>query len=194
MPRLTGVFSGFTDLEQLNAEDLNRWLKAKESPFYLENYIGNRILYPQAIPVSLRDLEIDLAIFREYLRRHPEVVYNPKTKKMLIPEELELRFPPLQKLVGAILDVIVLNEPTPIILRRINNSVEVVGTIISYTPAKEGFTDVNINGQTLKLETETVTILPNKEKGVVVQVADAHPVSVAGGSLGIVIDLRKAQS
>src|SRR5581483_2689281 len=189
MPRLTGVFSGFTDLEQLNAEDLNRWLKAKESPFYLENYIGNRILYPQAIPVSLRDLEIDLAILREYLRRHPEVVYNAKTKKMLIQEELEMRFPPLQKLIGAILDVLTLEAPTPILLQRVSGVIEVVGTIISYTPTKEGFTDVNINGQALKLETETVTILPNKEQHVVVQIGETHPVNVAGGSLGIVIDL-----
>jgi hypothetical protein len=194
MPKLTGIFSGFLDLDQLSADDLNHWLKAKENPFYLENYIGDRILYPQAIPVSLRDLEIDLAILREYLRRHPEIVYNSKTKKMFIPEELEMRFPPLQKLVGAILDVIVLSEPTPIIVRRVNNSVEIVGTIISYTPVKEGFTDVNINGQTLKLETETVTILPSREEHVVAQIAHNNPVNVAGGSLGIVIDLRKAGS
>lgn len=192
MPKLTGVFSRFTDLEELNVEGINYWLKVKENPFYLENYIGNRILYSQAIPVSLRDLEIDLAILREYLRGHPEIVYNAKTKKMFIQEELEMRFPPLQKLIGAVLDVLILEGTTPIIIHRIDGVVEVVGTIISHTPQKEGFTDVNINGQILKLETETVTILPNKEQHVVVQIGDEPTFNVSGGTLGVVVDLRKA--
>ncbi len=191
MPKLTGIFSGFKDLEKLNAEDLNRWLKLKENPFYLENYIGNRILYPQAIPISLRDLEIDLAILREYLRRHPEIIYNPKIKKMLIPEELEMRFPPLQKLIGAILDVVAPEGPTPVIIQGVNGVIDLVGTIISHTPTKIGFTDVNINGQILKLESDTVTILPNREQQIVVQIGVLPPVNLAGGSLGIVIDLRK---
>lgn len=193
MPKLVGVFSNFKDLEKLTADDLNRWLKYKENPFYLENFIGNRILYPQVIPISLRDLEIDLAILREYIRLHPESIYNPNSKKMMIQEELEIRFPPLAKLVAAILDVIMLEGATPITIKRLSGAIDVVGTIIAHTPQSQGFTEVKINGQSLALEINTITILPSKEERVTVQVGNNLPIIVAGGTLGIVIDLRKLQ-
>lgn len=193
MPKLVGVFSAFKDLEKLKAEDLNQWLKVKENPYYLENFIGNRILYPQVVPISIRELEIDLAILREYIKLHPESVYNSRTKKLILEEELEIRFPPFAKLIAVILDVLDLEGPTSVLVKRLSGTLEIVGTIIAFTPSNQGFTEVKINGQVLALETSTVTILPNQEKAVMVQLDDSTALSVAGGSLGIVIDLRKVK-
>lgn len=193
MPKLTGFFSGFPELGKLTVEDVNHWLKAKEQVFFVENFIGNRYLYPQTIPLSADDLEVDFALLREFIRYHPEFVYSAKNKKLQILEELELRFPPPQKLIGAVLDVLALVDQTPVLLRKTSGEVRLVGTVVSFTPSEgESFSDVNVNGQLLKLQSGTVTILPNREDHIVVQINSQPPLSISGGQLGVVIDLRKA--
>jgi hypothetical protein len=193
MPKLSGIFSNFADLDNLTAQELYPWLRAKEQAFYLENFIGNRILYPQTIPSNLSDAEIDLAILREFIKKNPIVVYSDKLKKMIIPEDLIVRFPPLQKLLSALLDVLTLEEVTQVLLKRYDSSTEVAGTVIRiFYQEGESFSDVNINGQILKLEFESTTILPNKDPHIVVQIDSQPALNVAGGSLGLVIDLRKA--
>jgi hypothetical protein len=111
---------------------------------------------------------------------------------MIIAEDLIMRFPPLQKLISALLDVLILGEVTPVLLKRYNGASEMVGTVVR-TIYKEGesFSDVNVNGQLLKLEFESTTILPNKDPHIVVQIDSQPTLNVAGGSLGLVIDLRK---
>lgn len=192
MPKLTGVFGNFEGLDSLTADELNQWLKSKEQSYFIENYLGNKILYPQSIPSTMQDLEIDMAIFREYIRRSPQLVISPKNKKMVIPEEFIVRFPPIQKLISIILDVVTLSTITPISIARFNGMVETVGTVVSIiNQNKEGFTDVNVNGQLLKLEVGSVTILPNKEQNIIIQVEKNQPIKVNGGEIGVVIDLRK---
>jgi hypothetical protein len=191
MPKLSGIFSNFADLDKVTAEDLHPYLKAKEQSFYLENFIGNRILYPQTVPINLTDLEIDLAILRLFIKQNPVVVYAEQLKKIIIQEDLVMRFPPIQKLIGAILDVLTLEQVTPIVLRRFNGGIENLGTVIRVTSNDGGFMDVNVNGQVLKLEFDSLTILPNKDPHIVVQVDSQPSLNVVGGSLGLVVDLRK---
>lgn len=192
MSKLTGIFSPFFELDSLSATDLNHYLKSQEQAFFLENYIGNRILYPQAIPSSSHDLEIDLAILREYLKQHPEVLYSPKSNKLVVPEEFEIRFPPFSALIGAILDILELDEVTGVVLKKFSGQTEIMGTIVRVLPEESAdFIDVNVNGQLFKSELGSVTILPLKEQHIVIQIDRNHPLNVNGGSLGVVIDLRK---
>ena len=64
--------------------------------------------------------------------------------------------------------------------------------MLTYRPRVEKVVEVNINGQLLEMEAGAVTILPNSEKNNLVQIGSNLPLSVAGGDLGLVIDLRKA--
>lgn len=102
MPRLTGVFESF-NLEEIPPEDIARWLKPAPSLNTIENYLANKLLYPQTIPVTQADLAVELAIFREVIRRHPEKFQAQD--KINISKDLADRIP-LLDLTLALIDVL----------------------------------------------------------------------------------------
>ena len=68
MPRLAGLFDSFDNLDQISPEAIASWLKPVPSLNQLENYLANRILYPQVLPLTGQDMQIDLSILREALK------------------------------------------------------------------------------------------------------------------------------
>ena len=68
MPKLSGLFDSFDNLDQIDIDSLILWLKNKPSSIQLENYLANKILYPQITPITADEMKIDLAILREILR------------------------------------------------------------------------------------------------------------------------------
>lgn len=68
MARLTGLFDSFDNLDQISPEAIASWLKPVPQLNQLENYLVNKILYPQALPLTERDMKIDLSILREALK------------------------------------------------------------------------------------------------------------------------------
>src|SRR5687767_12024497 len=100
MPKLSGLFDSFENLDQIEAENLLPWLKAPPNPVQLENYLANKILYPQTLPLSEVDMKIDLAILREALKINgPKIgeksnamlgdnpFLNVALRKIIIPEK-----------------------------------------------------------------------------------------------------------
>lgn len=57
-------------LSYLPAEQINRWLPVSASPFFVEDYWGNRQLYPMQIPTSHEYKLLDHAILRALLRTY----------------------------------------------------------------------------------------------------------------------------
>lgn len=104
MPKLTGIFSIFPDLESIPPEDIARWLKPNPGFEFIGNYLGNKLLYPETIPVTQADLAIDLAILREVIRRYPEKFQTPG--KFLISNQLALRIGSILDLTLALVDVL----------------------------------------------------------------------------------------
>ena len=68
MPKFSGLFDSFDNLEKINVENVASFLKNPPQLISLENYLANRILYPQTLPLTEENLEIDLAILREALK------------------------------------------------------------------------------------------------------------------------------
>ena len=87
MPKVSGIFEKFKDLEQIPIDDISRWLKPQPE-YFLENFIANRLLYPQVLPLTIQDLEIELAILKEVVKR------DPKHKTHDLQIEFLHRFPP----------------------------------------------------------------------------------------------------
>lgn len=75
MPRLSGLFDDFDNLDQITPEDIACWLKPVPELGQLENYLANKILYPQTLPATERDMQIELAILRQALK-----LIAPKSK------------------------------------------------------------------------------------------------------------------
>jgi hypothetical protein len=127
MARLTGIFDEFSNLNQITAEDIIRWLKVKQNPFYTQNFLANRVYYPQAVPVNDQELEIDWAILREALIRNPHI-FNQADKKIIVDEKFITRFPDMGKLATVFIDSFKFSEPVQLILERGSEQV-VLGTI-----------------------------------------------------------------
>lgn len=68
MPKLAGLFDSFDNLDQISPEAIAFWLKPIPQANFLENYLANKILYPEALPLTEHDMQIDLGILREALK------------------------------------------------------------------------------------------------------------------------------
>lgn len=196
MPKLTGVFDWFKNLDTIPTSDLMVTLSIKGDPHTIENFLGNRILYPQTIPPTNSDLELDCKILLEALKRQPEVVFDKDKQNLVLPEEFTTRFPPFIKLVALLIDAI---KPQGLaglfmksqILRRL-------GTIVSSPLAKQALSRANqnaaptisINGEMKQLTPGIINLLPYQGRQFSFKIADSQEIIIPGGEMGIFIDLR----
>lgn len=118
MPRLPGLLDSFDNLDQITSEEIAFWLKPVPDYQLLENYLANRILYPQTRSISEHDMQIDLAILREILKKNSPKLeaqkansllgdnpfLNTTLRKILMPVELLNFVPNLLSLVQVFID------------------------------------------------------------------------------------------
>lgn len=192
MPKLSGVFDQFADLDKVFAEDINKWLRIKIEQHTLDNFIANRIFYPQTIPMTPQEMEIDIAILKEAIKRGGKKFYNLSDNKIVIPQEFVLRFFPTHRLVAAFIDGLDdLKEITQVYLQQAGSK-KLFGSI--YIPSQ--LTDQNpvvikIDNQKYPLKLNTLTLLPIAKIGLKISIDPNKQLTINGGSLGIFIDLRK---
>lgn len=192
MSRLSGIFEQFRHLDQISISDINQWLNPKIDLIILENFIGNRIIYPQTLPITKKELEIDLAILREAIKRQPEILYQQNEKKFIIPESFQLRFASLESLIKALVEVLNPPDVTQIFLKKEKDTNYLVGSVLKKVPiSTELIVSVSVNNQTLGLRNGMVSVLPFKDQHLLVKVENQIEDLAAGGDLGLVIDLRR---
>ena len=190
MPKLTGIFEEFKELERVPVEEIKKWLKFKVEPHNLENFIANRVLYPQTVPVTLEDLLIDLAILREIVNREPSRVFNGVLNRLTIPGELIGRFGDLRKIVAAILVIISLKNITQVFLKT-NTALMPVGSILTPVnlPALP-VVGVYLDGKFTNLKMGDLAFVTVPQKHIRVRIANLSEILATGGTLGTIIDLR----
>lgn len=186
MPKLTGIFEELAGLESLPIDEINNFLSPQEHFYVLENYLGNRILYPQTIPQSKRDMEIDTAILCAYMHTHQDLFINNGLRRVVISEKIETRFPPLANLIFYFPNIFHLESTVTIAVQREIGQIEVVGTIV--TPS-ETLNKIKINGQEVNLNPEGMTYIESHEKNNEVELSN-QVLTVEGGKLGIVINQK----
>jgi hypothetical protein len=193
MPHLSGVFDQFPDLEKANIDQLLAWMSKKPERHALINFLGNRVLYPQTIPLNQSDLEMDFAILRAAIRLRPSLVFQPQTNKIIIPKIFADRFPPLRTMVLSIIEGI---NPKGIhfIYLKDGAQLKIIGSVISpLNPQRlsaDGKTVVLATGKTrqsLSVNTISVVSLPVSEAKVVL---GNEEFKALGGDVGVIIDLR----
>lgn len=84
MAKLVGFFESFDNLDLIPVEEIAKKLKIRSQLIELENFVSNRILYPQAIPTTSIDMETDIVILDMALKINKE-------KKL--PKNFKTRFP-----------------------------------------------------------------------------------------------------
>ena len=199
MPKVTGIFDIFKNLDQIRIEDIDRWLKPTSQLAFLENYFGNRIYYTQVAPVTLEEMKIDLAILRECLKRNQEF-FAENGKKIIIPEAFISRLPNLSSLILAYIDAYPVKGIVTVILTS-DFKDEILGSIVAPTFKGQGSSvDLLVEGKSYQIKQGNVNIIPChskrchinfKSKDAQILGKEEITVEAYGGKLGIVTDCRR---
>ena len=222
MPKLSGLFGSFDNLDLVSIEAVASWLKPTPNLIQLENYLANKILYPQTLPLNENEMKIDLSILREVLKINgPKSVdkkteslldYNPflniTLRKILIPKKFLGFIPNLVSLTWAFVDGLLLDRKkgdffqdvwTVILTDDID---EVVGSVLlPQFEDKSSWVDLNILSKNFKIRPGSLTIIPCRKERCELSYKfnkgtilgkKESAVEVYGGSLGLMIDGRSA--
>lgn len=221
MFRSNGLFDSFNNLNQVNPANLINWLKPVPQLDYLENYLANRILYPQTLPFSEAEMNIELAILREVLKltivgnstseQNPLLGNNPffnfTLRKVLIPSHFLSYIPNLNLLVWIFSDVLIsiiskkdwFEDLWTVVLK--DGVDETVGTIIlPQFEKKDSKFEITISGKVFNIAKNSLVVVPcNTSRCEVAYKIDhgkflgksSSVVEVYGGKLGLLIDGRR---
>lgn len=215
-----GLFDGFDNLDRISVEALAYWLKNPPALKSLENYLANRILYPQTLPQTALDMQVDLAILREVLRINTTQAFNQKNsvllsnspflsitlRKILIPGRFLNFVSDLTSLVRAFIDGLLLNRRkedwfedlwTIVLTDDID---EIAGSLLlpQFKPGP-GAIRVTVAGRDYDIKKGSIMVIPCSKTrlGIIYKVQNGtllgkqeNAVEVYGGCLGVMIDGR----
>ncbi len=191
MPKLSGAFDQFSNLQRIKIEEINHWIKPKQDPKLLTNFLGNRILYPQTIALTKQEMDIDLAILRAAIKKEPLKFYDPKLKKINIPQDFVNRFHPQTSLTAAFVDSLELNNVSQVFITEASGKKLATAVIVPQTLPEKGQVDTVLGNQKFKLKLNTLTLLPVVAGTYNLVVGQNPQLTINTGSLGIFIDLRR---
>lgn len=205
-----GLFDSFDNLSQIHPEAIASWLKPVPQIGLLENYLANKILYPETIPQTERDMQIDLAIMREAVRINTSAdgtpFLNTPFRKLLIPAKFLNFVPDLASLTWVFVDVLLLARARKDLFQDLwtivltEDSDEVVGSIILPRFEGSGGTmHLMLMNKSYEIQKGASMIIPcpktrcgiayRLQKGKVLG-KEENAIEVYGGKLGLVVDAR----
>lgn len=220
MSNLPGLFDSFDNLDQIKTEDIARWIKPQPPLEFVENYVAQRVLYPQVIPITKLDMDIDLAILREAIRlsvpkdsKNALLGDNPfinfTLRKILIPAKFLIFIENVAVLAWVFVDALLLDRSKQdrfadlwtVVLT--GETDEVIGSVLLPEFAgSAGVLQLKVLDRLYKIDAGTLTVIPCKRqrceiafniKSGQILGHDNLAIEVSGGRLGLLIDSRKRQ-
>ena len=221
MPKLSGLFSSFDNLDQIDTSSVIFWLKPAPNPIQLENYLASKILYPQTLSMSSSDMQVDLAILREALRLNgpkssesggtflgDNPFLNINLRKVIIPQRFLYFAPDLVTLTWVFVDGLLLGRVRKDLFEDLwavvvsDDIDEVVGSVvIPKFNSKADVLELNVLGKFIKIKAGSLTVVPcpkgrceiaYKLTGGNLLGKKEAALEVYGGRLGLLIDGRGA--
>lgn len=206
MPLSVGLFDDFDNLDQISLEAIAAQLKPVPQFINLENYLANRILYPQTLSQTAYDMQIDLAILREAVKmNYSKIEQKVNARKLLIPARLLNFVPDLISLTNVFIDALLFNRKMQDPLQDLwtivltDHSDEVVGSILLPQLVSGGIMEVNSLGKIYEIKQGQMIIVPcpKDRSEIAYKVKNGQAlgktesaVEIAGGKLGLVVDGR----
>lgn len=223
MIKSNGLFGMFDNLDTIDPASILSWLKPVPDLTVLENYLANRILYPQALPVNPIEVQFDLAILREALKNYffsvsenksnsllgDNPFYNFTLRKILIPKKFLLYSSGLIDLVRVFADVLLVSIEkrdwfedfwTIILTGEVD---ETIGSLLIPQFEKGGnVMRIKVINKSFSLARGELKIIPcDSQRCEFAYEIDkgrlldkqSNAVQVSGGRLGIVVDGRRMQ-
>lgn len=202
MPKVSGIFEQFQDIDLVPTDAIASWLHPSPNLYSVENYIANLIFYSQTIPTTMEDIDIELALLRELLKKNPKF-FDSKTNKISIPQEFTVRFPDITKLVWAFVDAYRPKDVAKIVLTKKTYEVT-LGTIVSpeFSSSNNGSFEFLINDgkqKSYEIKQGSLMIIPClvtrchinfKSSNAKILGKNDNLFEVLGGELGVVVDGR----
>lgn len=204
MPKVINIFDYCPNLESISISEIAEYSGPHASLIPIENKLGNRILYPNTVPTSIEDLDFDLSVLKTILEANSQYFYKKNTHKILIPEELSVLLPDIPKLIKVFIDALNPLDFVTLVLQSSSTITKSLGTLIRPNiTQKSGLANLEINGkQYHSVALGSLLIFPVtgskvdikfESKSALLLGRDRVIAEVAGGSLGIILDLRKNQ-
>lgn len=220
MPAAVGLFDSFDNLDQISSEAIASWLKPVPQLDRIENYLANKILYPQALSLTQQDMVMDLAILREALKLNGPKLQTQKVnallgdnpflnvtlRKILIPAKFLNFIPELSILTIVFIDALLLNRSKEDWFQDIwtiiltGDTDEIVGSVV--LPQFEdvsGSMHCSLMDKSYEIRSGGIKVLPcpreRCEIGYKVQKGkilgkSESAIEIYGGKLGLVVDGR----
>lgn len=223
MSQLPGLFDSFDNLDTISVDSLAIFLKSVSVNLFtiqLENYLANRILYPQTLPLTEIDMKIDLGILREVLR-----IYSPKQadkyskpllgdnpfinvtlRKIIIPRKFLYFVPNLTNLSWAFVDGLLLDrqkedwfEDLWTVVLSDDNEETVGSVILPQFNSGNDIMELFLLGRSYKIKPGSLTLVScNKEYCEIAYKftngmllgKKENAVEISGGKLGVLVDGR----
>lgn len=220
MIKSDGLFGAFDNLDRIEPINIASWLQSSPNLISIENYLANRILYPQALPITESELKIDLAILREALKintlnakegAYPLLgdnsFFNFTLRKILIPEKFLQYIPNINLIVWVFIDVLLLaiqkkdwfEDLWTIVL--VDDIDEVIGSLLLPQFDKNGAKlEVKVQNKVYSISKGELTIIPCGGQRCEVSYELDHgtllgkqtnALEVSGGRIGLVVDGRR---
>lgn len=202
MLQFGGFFDHFPKTDSLAFEKVARWISKKYDPKLLENILGNKLLYPQTVPIDIDQLDFDFGLLRELIRLNPKAFsQKPNWKEVTIPAELVPYFPDFAKLALSFIDVLPLKDISTFYIQDLpkNHRVCLV-SVLRPTPNQNfGSISLEIEGNKFQVNIGSVSKLTVPAKVVSVNFEsksatlfnkETISIEVESGQLGIMIDSR----
>lgn len=191
MPKLSGLFSNYSDLDSLDFETIRSSSKTNLKIREIENFVANRFLYPQTIPLTILEMKVDLSLIKEIIKKNVQLFYNSSLKRITIPEGFEERLKPVPDLIIAFIDAISPPAATQIILKYADGSRKVGSVYIPQVFINKPAVQLTIEGQVVKLKNNVISRLNCTIPQTTIQLEGQNPEPIWGGDIGIFVDLRK---
>lgn len=207
MPTSAGLFDSFDNLDTISLEAIASWLKPVPDLTQLENYLANRILYPQTLPISEREMQIDLAILREALKINKDPFLDNTLRRMLIPAKFLNYVPDPANLTLIFIDALLLSRDRKDSLKDIwtvaltSDVAEVIGSAImpQFNNGSGGVMSLSLFNKKYDIKQGNLMVIPcpkdrceisyKLQNGHLLGKQD-NAVEVYGGRLGLLIDGR----
>ncbi len=182
------IFELCLDLESSDLESILLTLKVKPEIHFLENFLANRLLYPQTVATTKQEISLDFAMVKQAIKKRPQKIYDPNLKKIVLPKGINY-FGNLKKSLPSILEILNLDTVVPIFLET-----TLIGTIITLVKNNKGSLELLLNDQVYQLKPNSLSLIETTDKSAHIKLQGFPELIVPGGEFGIAIDARERQN
>lgn len=183
MNYLPNIFKNFDNLYQVSVPYIQSRLPFSLPPQVIENYVANRLLFPTAIPQSVQENRLDLAILSAIVSLNSGFFYNQMLGKITIPPEYTLVYQNINELVEAVITSVHLGTKATIIIPNLTGR-NTTGAAIAL-PSQNKPLDVVYVGKKYQVPVGGVLHLPPQSTADIS--INGAPYQLPPGELGIYI-------